>query len=197
MPDRPDAPQTAAEARAEVEARRSEDRAAREAVFTERYGGEAPGRAILVASWISTAVLALATVAAVVAPDAFDGAFLVVALVYFLGGSALFAVDVVLAALRSRDSAMGMGGLFFLAGSAPRSVQQHLITSMVLQIVVALVGAGIGFARLQGKEVNALAFGVLAPVVGLALCGLWGVRHGLFPDRQVPADPDRGRARGR
>lgn len=189
MADRPDPPKTAAEARAEVEARRSEDRARREAAFTERYGATTPGRAVLVASWVSTAVLAAATLAAVVDPDAFDSLFLAVALVWFLAGSALFAVDVVIAATRGRQSNIGMGGLFFLVGSAPRSVQQQLIGSFVIQIVIALVGAGIGFSRIEGREVNALAFGVLAPMAGLALCGLWGARHGLFPDRPDAAEP--------
>ena len=183
MADRPDVPKTAAEARAEVEARRAEDRARREAVFADRYGDLVPGRAVIVASWVSTVVLGLVTVAAVVDPDGFDGSFLAVAFSYFVIGSLGFGVDVVLAARRSRESAMGIGGIFFPAGSAPRSVQWQLIGSPGVQVVVVLATAGIGFARLQGREVNSLAFGVLAPVLALGFCGLWGVRHGLFPDR--------------
>jgi hypothetical protein len=183
-------PLTAAEARAQVEARRGAERAAREGVFRDRYGDTAPGRPVIAVSWVSTAFLVLATVAAVVDPDAFDTAYLAVAFVYFLAGSALFAVDVVLAALRSRESSMGIGGLFFLAGSAPRSVQWHLLGSLVVQIVVVLVGAGIGFARIDDRQLNSLAFGTLAPVLALGCCGLWGVRHGLFPDRDDPAVAD-------
>ena len=39
-------------------------------------------------------------------------------------------------------------------------------------------------ARLAGvRTFTVLAYGVLVPVYGLALCGLWGARHGWFPDR--------------
>jgi hypothetical protein len=31
-----------------------------------------------------------------------------------------------------------------------------------------------------------LAFGILVPVFGLGLCGLWGARYGTFEPRPVP-----------
>jgi hypothetical protein len=170
-------PRSAAEARAEVEARRAEQRAAREAAFREAYGDGVPGRAVITVSWVSTVVLTLVTVAAVIDPDAFVTPFFVVAMAMFFVGSALFVVDVVLAAARSRESTMGIGGLFLLAGSAPRSVQWHLIGSLVAQVVVAIAGAA-------ARPFTPLAFGTLAPMLGLALCGLWGVRHGRFPARE-------------
>jgi hypothetical protein len=188
-------PPTAAEARAEVEARRAQDQAERSAAFADAYGDRPPGRAIVVISWVSTAVLALVTVAAVVDTDAFIAPFLAVAVTWFVAGSALFAVDVVLAAARSRDDVMGIGGLFFLAGSAPRSVQWHLLGSLAAQVVIGLLGAGVGFAAIDASELNTLAFGTLAPVLALSLCGLWGVRHGLFPAQQ-PDPPRPARAAG-
>jgi tetrahydromethanopterin S-methyltransferase subunit C len=94
----------------------------------------------------------------------------------FLAGCALFMIDLVLAAARSRDDAMGIGGLFFLAGSAPRGVQRHLLGSLAVQVVVA-----VGAAALD--PFTPLAFGTLVPTIGLAFCGLWAVRHGLFPAR--------------
>ncbi len=128
------------------------------------------------ASWAATAVLAAVTLAAAVDPDAFIGVFFGVAVSWFFAGSALFALDVVLAAGRSRESAMGIGGLFFLAGSAPRRVQWLLLGSLAVQVAVSVAGAAV-------RPFTPLAFGTLAPVLGLALCGLWGVRHGIFPDR--------------
>lgn len=174
--------QSVAAARAEVEARRAEVRAAREAAFREAYGDRVPGRPTIVVSWITTVVFAAATAAAVADPDDAITAFFVVSMGWFFAGSALLAVDVVLAAARSRESAMGIGGLFFLAGSAPRRVQWHLLGSLTAQVVVAVAGAA-------ARPFTPLAFGTLAPMMALSLCGWWGVRHGRFPDR-VPDGAD-------
>ena len=102
--------------------------------------------------------------------------FFAVSVVLFLAGCALFMVVLVLAAARSREDAMGMGGLFFLAGSAPATVQRHLLGSLAVQVVVAIAAAAL-------DPFTPLAFGTLVPTIGLAFCGLWAVRHGLFPPR--------------
>ncbi len=172
----PDRPPSAAEARAEVEARRAAERAEREAAFRALHGDRTPGRWILVASWVSTVLLTVVTVLAALDPDDAIGAFFAVAVAWFFLGSALFALVVVLAAGRSRESSMGIGGLFLLAGSAPRSVQRNLIGSLLVQLVVAIAGAAV-------RPFTPLAFGTLAPILPLALCGLWGVLHGRFPPR--------------
>lgn len=183
-------PPSAAEARAEVEARRAQDRAEREERFRAAWGDRVPGRWVGVVSWLSTVVLAAATAAAVVDPDDLIGPFFAVAVTWFVAGSALFCVVLVLAAARSRDDAMGIGGLFFLAGSAPGSVQRSLLGSLAAQVVVAVAGAAL-------RPFTPLAFGTLAPTLGLALCGLWGVRYGLFPAQEVPAPQPAGRGGGR
>lgn len=170
-------PPSAAEARAEVEAGRARERVRREARFATIHGDGMPGRGIVVVSWMSTVLLAVVTAAAVIDPDAFVGPFFIVAVTWFLAGSVLLAVDVALAAGRSRESAMGIGGLFFLVGSAPRRVQWHLLGSLLGQAVVGVAGAAV-------RPFTPLAFGTLAPVLALGFCGLWGVRHGLFPERR-------------
>ena len=48
---------------------------------------------------------------------------------------------------------------------------------MAVQTIVGLVTAAI---RIE----TTLAFGILVPTLGLAFCGLWGARHGLFPPRR-------------
>jgi len=169
---------TAAEARAEVEARRETDRAERTAAMQARFGDRVPGRAIIVVSWVCTAVFTLAAIPALVDPRDAVAAFFAVSVVLFVAGCALFMVVLLLAAARSRDDAMGIGGLFFLAGSAPVPVQRHLLGSMGVQVVVA-----IGAAALD--PFTPLAFGTLVPTIGLALCGLWAVRYGLFPARST------------
>ena len=174
-------PQTAAEARAEFEANREANKAARRAKMDATYGGGVPGRWILNASWLCTAVFTAATLPAIVDPDEFVGTFFAVSLVLFFAGCALFAADIVLAAARSRDDLMGIGGLFFLIGSAPRTVQVQLLCSLAAQVLVAVVGAVV-------HPFTPLAFGTLVPMIGLGWCGFWAVRHGSF-EAQTPSPP--------
>jgi hypothetical protein len=181
---------TAAEARAEVEARRAEVRAERVARFAEAWGGDVPGRATVVVAWSATLVLTVAMVAAAVDPDAFIVPFFVVAMASFFGGSALFVWVLVLAADRSRRDAIGIGGLFFLAGTGPPAIQWKLLGALAAAVVASLVGAAV-------RPFTPLAFGTLAPVLQLALCGWWSVRHGLFPAREEPARSAGGARRGR
>ena len=176
-------PQSAAEARAEAEARHAEQRAERRAAFDAAYGPTAPGRPVVVVSWVITAAFALAAAAALLWPERFDAAFLILSLVLFAAGCALFLVDLVLAANRSRSDEMGIGGLFFLVGSAPPDVQRNLNGSLGAQVAVALAAAAVGFVRLGDRDLNAAAFGILVPTIALGLNGLWGVRWGLFPAR--------------
>jgi hypothetical protein len=148
-----------------VEARRAERAVVRRAELDAAFPDVVPGRGVVAASWV----------------DAVIGVFFGFAVGSFLVGSALLALDVVLAAARSRTHAMGIGGLFFLAGSAPRTVRVQLNTSLALAVVVAITGAAV-------RPFTPLAFGVLAPVLQLGCSGLWGVRHGHFALR-APADP--------
>jgi len=55
--------------------------------------------------------------------------------------------------------------------------------ALAVQVVLSLVGAIIGAADLSGNQVNALAFGILVPMFGLAMNSLWAVRHGRFGPR--------------
>lgn len=176
-------PPTAAEARAAAEARRDGLRAEREASFDQAYGDRTPGGWVLVVSWATTALFTVASVVAVVAPNRIDAAYLLLSVLLFLLGCGVFLVVLVLASNRSRESAMGMGGLFFLAGSAPGSVQRNLLGSFATQVVVSIGAAAVGFSRIGDRELNSLAFGILVPMLGLGWCGLWAVRWGLFPDR--------------
>jgi hypothetical protein len=78
---------------------------------------------------------------------------------------------------RSRTDAIGIGGLFFLAGDvAPDTVRRNLLAALAAQTGVALVTAA-------ARPFTSLAFGVLVPVYGLALTGLWAARRGRFEPR--------------
>lgn len=142
------------------------------------------GPGIIRASWIGTALLSVTAILAAIAPTTFIAVSVGVAMVMFFVGIGLFFWAYAVAVARSRTDLIGMGGLFFLAGSAPRSVQRSLLGSLIVEIVVALATAGV-------HPFTPLAFGVLAPMYGLALCGLWAARHGTFP----PRPPDEKRPR--
>jgi hypothetical protein len=172
-----DRPISAAEARAEVEADRAQRSRARRAAFEQRYGDTVHGRAILALSWVCTAVFAAVSIGALIDDDLVPVAALV-SIALFLAGCALFAAVLVLAALRSRDDLMGIGGLFFLAGSAPPVVQWNLLGSLGVQVVVAVLAASV-------RPFTEMAFGTLVPTIALALCGLWSVRHGIFAARDA------------
>ncbi len=142
----------------------------------DRFGTQLVGRPIIVASWVCTSVFTAAALPAVIDPVDAVAVYFAVSVALFVLGCALFMADLVLAAARSRDDEMGIGGLFFLAGSAPPGVRRHLLGSFGVQVVVAVAAAAL-------DPFTPLAVGTLVPIVGLAFCGLWAVRHGLFPPR--------------
>jgi hypothetical protein len=53
---------------------------------------------------------------------------------------------------------------------------------LAAQVVVAVATAA-------ARPFTTLAFGVLVPVFGVGLNGLWAARHGRFPPRPVPEPP--------
>jgi hypothetical protein len=146
-----------------------------------------PGGGLLRATWVVTGVLALATLAAlpVVGPLRYLHAGL--SLVLFLGGCAAFFRAYWVAVQRSRECEIGIGGLFFLAGdTAPAPVRRSMNAALAAQVVVSLAGSAL-------QPFSSLAFGVLVPMAGLGLNGLWGSAHGHFAARAV--EPRRARAR--
>ena len=134
-----------------------------------------PGARIIRWSWLGTAIFAVTAIGDVVTPVFKVPAF-VVAVAMFAGGTGLFLAALVIAARRSRDAEIGMGGLFFLQGAAPPAVQRHLLGSLAAEVAVA-------FATASARPYTSLAFGILAPLYGLGLAGLWGARHGTFGPR--------------
>jgi len=85
---------------------------------------------------------------------------------------------------RSRTNEIGVANLYLLTGPTAGTRVKRLMTSLLaLQVVVAFTGAIIGAAGLSGSEVNALAFGILVPMFGIGLNGIWSVRHGVFGPR--------------
>jgi hypothetical protein len=122
-------------------------------------------------SWWVTGAFAVAEIAGVLVSP-LRGVAALVAILMFLGGTGLMAWALVIAAGRSRTDAVEIGGLFF--SQPPRDLK----VAFGLQIVVGLAAAGI-------RPNTGSAFGVLAPVFGLGLMGMWGARHGRFPAREA------------
>ncbi|HEV7888475.1 MAG TPA: hypothetical protein VGO92_13025, partial [Acidimicrobiales bacterium] len=81
------------------------------------------------------------------------------------------------AVARSRTEEIGVMNLFFLDHSAPRPVRRSLLGSLAVQTATAIAVAAL-------RPNTSLAFGILVPVYGLALTGLYGARHGVFPPRR-------------
>jgi hypothetical protein len=134
------------------------------------------GEAILRAGYAGTAVFVLCSIAATIAPGSLGGLVAVVDLGLFFVGVGTFLAAYVVAIGRSRSETIGVGGLFFLQGCAPRGVQVRFLALLGIQVVVAFATASI-------RIYSPLAFGILVPMYGIGLAGLWGARHGRFPER--------------
>jgi len=133
----------------------------------------AAGRSIVRASLTGTAAFTVLAVAAVLV-EAVVPAFVVLSLALFLAGCMVFVAAFLGAVDRSRTETIGIGGLFFGAGSVPGRVQLRLMGSLGVEVVVAIAAAVI-------RPYTAVAFGTLAPMWALGLAGLWAARFGRFP----------------
>jgi hypothetical protein len=134
---------------------------------------------IVRASWLGTAVLAVAAALAVVWPDTLAVPYAAVAIVFFLAGCAAFVWSYGIAVGRSRAEELSVAGIWMLSGSTRAPIRRHLLGALAVQVVIVVAAASI-------RPFTAVAFGVLAPMYGLGLAGLWGARHGTFPAREDP-----------
>ncbi len=173
--------QSAASARAEVEALRRVNRESQQAALDAYFADGIGGSAVLTVAWVTTLLFAVAQLVGVL--DYAEGELTtgliistIVSLGLFVAGCVAFAGAIMRGAARSRESVMGIGGWFLLAGSAPGRVRLVLLGSLAAQFTIGIVAA---FAR----PFSPLAFGTLSWIWGLALCGWWSARHGYFPRR--------------
>lgn len=118
----------------------------------------------------------VSVLAAVTDADAVVVAAVLVDLGLFLAGCVAFVLALLRAADRSRTEELHLPGLFWLSGTAPFDVRLRLLGALTLEIAVALGTA-------SARPFTGLAFGVLVPVYGLGLTGLWGARLGVFGPR--------------
>lgn len=133
------------------------------------------GRSLVWASWAGTVAFVVAISLAVASAD-LRPVGVTVSLVLFGIGCVTFLWAYAIAIDRSRIDAIGIGGLYFLAGSAPASVRRHMMSALAIQTVVSIVAASM-------RPFTPVAFGILVPMYGLGLAGLWAARHGIFERR--------------
>ena len=134
-----------------------------------------------------TALFLVATVvsAAVFTPTT-RAAGVVVDLVLFSIGVAAFIWGYFSAVQRSRVDEISVASLYFLSGQvADKKVQKTMNGCLIAQFVIGLAGA-IVRSSTDGRAGSTLAFGVLVPLLGLGLNGLWASQFGSFTPRDQP-----------
>jgi hypothetical protein len=136
---------------------------------------------------ILTFVFFVATVvAAVVFSPATRAIGVFVDLVLFSVGVAAFIWGYFSAVQRSRVDEISVASLYFLSGQvANKQVQKIMNGCLIAQLVIGLAGA-IARSSTDGKAGSTLAFGVLVPLLGLGLNGLWASQFGTFTPREQP-----------
>ena len=142
--------------------------------------GPVPGGRLIVASWVGTGLLALVVVAGLVALDAVAPLVVAVSGLLFVAGTVAFFIAYAGAVGRSRHELIGIGGLYFMAGTAPRPVRRSMMGSFGLEVALVVVAVAV-------RPFSSLVFTSLAPIYGLGLAGWWVARHGTFAPK--PADP--------
>lgn len=139
-------------------------------------------------SWIGTIVFVITAVAAAIRPPWFQAVALAVALALFAVGMITMLWAFGIAVNRSRVDAIGVGGLYFGAGSTPKVVRWHILGATSLQAVT-------GIATAAARPFTSLAFGTLVWIFGIGMMGLWTARNGEFEPTDDPppvADPTDG-----
>lgn len=134
-----------------------------------------------------TAAFALTAFAALADVTALRAAALVVALVLFAVGCVLFLWAYSVAVGRSRTDELSVVGVYLLSGCVPGRERLRVLGLVAAQIAVALVTASL-------RPYTTLAFGILVPMFGLGVAGMWGARLGTFPPRTTVAPATRGRS---
>lgn len=118
-------------------------------------------------------------IAAVVWPDSLGSIAAAVSLALFAIGSVVFLRAFMVAVDRSRTEEISVAGLYLLMGqSAPPVVRRWLLGLLAAQVVLAVAAAAV-------RPFTALAFGILVPMFGLAIPGLWAAHYGAFADRTI------------
>ncbi len=149
---------------------------------------DAAGSVIVQANLIGTVLFSLTAIAAAVTFGGTERAIAAaVALSLFFAGIVAFAWSFWNAVQRSRTEQVAVTQLYLLLGTvAPSSVRRPMLAALGVQFAVGLATA-IGRANApDGSPGTSLALGVLVPLFGFGLNGLWAAFHGEYRERTDP-----------
>ena len=152
-----------------------------------------PGGVIVGLNAAGTALFVLtALAAAAFFTSGWQGLAAAVAIALFLVGIVAFLWAFWNAVQRSRVEQVAVTQLFLLGGgAAPVAVRRRMWALLAVQCVA---GLGTALARPNapdGSPGTSLALGVLVPVFGIGLNGLWAAFHGRFHERTASDVPTR------
>jgi len=134
------------------------------------------GRGIVLVSWWSNLVLAIAVLGPVAGLDAFDGVSIGASMVSFLVALVVWTGALGLAAARTtRGDDVQIASLFLVQGAVEATPRRSLYLSLACCIAITAIAAATD------------PFVVLAPMLPLGFVGLWGARHGVYPARRDTA----------
>jgi hypothetical protein len=146
------------------------------------------GDVIIVADAIGTLGFVITAVTAAVVfntPTQWVGA--ITAMSLFTIGVFAFLWSFWNAVQRSRTEQVGVMQVYLLLGApTPKRVRVRMLTLLAVQIVVGLATALARTETADGGAGTSLALGVLVPMFGLGLNGLWAAYHATFPPIPEP-----------
>lgn len=144
-----------------------------------------PGRPIVIANAVLTALFVVTALAATVVFDRpWTPIAVVVSLGCFAAGVIVFLWGYWTAVQRSRTDDIAVSSLYFLVDNcAPRTVSRMMNSLLAAQTVVSIATASVRSST-DGEPGSTLAYGILVPMLGLGMNGLWGAYHGTFRPRR-------------
>ncbi len=155
--------------------------------------GNRAGDVIVLADVIGTVAFTITAVfAAVVFSTAAQWVGAITAMGLFAIGVFAFIWSFWNAVQRSRHEQIGVMQVYLLLGDpTPARVRRIMLAMLAVQVTVGLVTAIARSEADDGSPGTSLAVGILVPMFGLGLNGLWSAFHGVFPPRlDVEDGPD-------
>lgn len=143
------------------------------------------GDVIVLADVVGTVVFTVTAItAAVVFSTAAQWVGAITAMALFAIGVFVFLWSFWNAVQRSRDEQIGVMQMYLLLGDpTPPRVRRIMLAMLAIQVSVALATALARSESEDGSPGTSLAVGILVPMFGLGLNGLWCAFHGVFPPR--------------
>lgn len=161
-------------------------------VVNERPTPHSAGDVIILADVVGTAAFAVtALTAAIVFSTASQWVGAITAMSLFAIGVFAFLWGFYNVAQRSRTEQIAVMQVYLLVGPpTPPRVRWTMLAMLAIQILVGL-GTALGRSEADdGSPGTSLAVGILVPMFGLGLNGLWCAFHGVFPPREVGTTSD-------